>query len=477
MRIGRRDILALTAGAVVAPALLRLSPAIAGLPTLPSLPESDALLLTPDDPRYATYLPSFNERTMKQPQLRALCQTPNAVAVMVGWVRDNDLPFALRSGGHCYEGFCESGSVVIDTRLMNTVTVDAANGAVTTGAGSSIGDIYTALKNTGLALAAGSCPTVGVTGHLLGGGFGFLARANGLACDNLQSIDLVDPNGNLITADPNQNTDLFWACRGGGGGTFGAVTQLKIGVQPIGDVVVFGVTWTLPPSRAARVFAAWQTWAPNAPREMTTFCRVIRHSSGDVDVHCAGQTIGSEATLRAELTNLTSVATPSSPLRTETLSFFDAVNYFSGGWSYDTAFMKGKSDYLTSPMSDDGIATLMGPMLSPSIAVICDAYGGAVADVGPSDTAFAHRAGTLFGIQYVTTWEASSTTPARLAEMSALYDAMRPYVSGAAYVNYCDLDLVDWPQAYWGQNLPRLQSIKSSFDPQNLFSHAQSVHA
>jgi hypothetical protein len=237
------------------------------------------------------------------------------------------------------------------------------------------------------------------------------------------------------------------------------------------------VTWTLPPSRAAGVFAAWQNWAPNAPPEMTTFCRLIRHSNGNIDVHCAGQTIGSEATLRTELANLTSVATPSSPLRTETLSFFDAVNYFSGGWSYDTAFMKGKSDYLTSPMSDDGIATLMGPMLSPSIAVICDAYGGAVADVGPSDTAFAHRAGTLFGIQYVTTWESSSTTPARLAEMSALYDAMRPYVSGAAYVNYCDLDLVDWPQAYWGQNLPHLQSIKSSFDPQNLFSHAQSVHA
>jgi hypothetical protein len=235
------------------------------------------------------------------------------------------------------------------------------------------------------------------------------------------------------------------------------------------------VTWILSETRAARVFKAWQVWAPNAPNAITTFCRVSKTSAGTVEVHCAGQSIGTAAALRNELSNLTSVETPQVALKINTLSFWGAVNHFSGGWDYTSDYFKGKSDYLTSPMSDAGIATLMGPLLTTTITAICDSYGGAVNAVGAQDTAFAHRAGTLFSIQYATTWDDASDTSSLLAEMTALYQAMRPYVSGSAYVNYCDLDLVDWGQAYWGQNLARLQSIKSAFDPQNLFTHAQSV--
>jgi FAD binding domain/Berberine and berberine like len=475
MKIKRRDLLRLGAGVVAAPFVRRVSPAFAALPPFPNLPPSDALLLTPADADYATYQPAFNKRTIKQPQLRALCRTPNAVQVMVGWARDNAVPFALRSGGHCYEDFSESDSVVIDTRMMNQIDVDAANQVVTVGAGAALGDVYMALQDTGFAIAAGSCPTVGVAGHVLGGGFGFLGRAYGLASDNLQSIDIVTPAGDIATADANNNTDLFWASRGGGGGTFGAATQFKLGLIPIGNVQVFKVTWILSETRAARVFKAWQVWAPNAPNAITTFCRVSKTSAGTVEVHCAGQSIGTAAALRNELSNLTSVETPQVALKINTLSFWGAVNHFSGGWDYTSDYFKGKSDYLTSPMSDAGIATLMGPLLTTTITAICDSYGGAVNAVGAQDTAFAHRAGTLFSIQYATTWDDASDTSSLLAEMTALYQAMRPYVSGSAYVNYCDLDLVDWGQAYWGQNLARLQSIKSAFDPQNLFTHAQSV--
>jgi FAD/FMN-containing dehydrogenase len=239
MKIKRRDLLRLGAGVVAAPFVRRVSPAFAALPPFPNLPPSDALLLTPADADYATYQPAFNKRTIKQPQLRALCRTPNAVQVMVGWARDNAVPFALRSGGHCYEDFSESDSVVIDTRMMNQIDVDAANQVVTVGAGAALGDVYMALQDTGFAIAAGSCPTVGVAGHVLGGGFGFLGRAYGLASDNLQSIDIVTPAGDIATADANNNTDLFWASRGGGGGTFGAATQFKLGLIPIGNVQVF----------------------------------------------------------------------------------------------------------------------------------------------------------------------------------------------------------------------------------------------
>jgi FAD/FMN-containing dehydrogenase len=160
------------------------------------------------------------------------------------------------------------------------------------------------------------------------------------------------------------------------------------------------------------------------------------------------------------------------------MPFFSAVNYFAGGnsgWTYTSAPMKGKSDYVVSPLTDDGAMTLMRQVSTkPGIYVICDAYGGAIAQVAADATAFAHR-GALFSVQYGSTWSDPNDTPRRLADMRDLYAAMRPYMSGAAYVNYCDLDLADWPNAYWGANLARLKQIKSAFDPDNIFRHAQSV--
>jgi hypothetical protein len=113
--------------------------------------------------------------------------------------------------------------------------------------------------------------------------------------------------------------------------------------------------------------------------------------------------------------------------------------------------------------------------IEAGIYVICDAYGGAVAGTAPDATAFAHRSGTLFCLQYGSSWTRASDTQQRLDDMRQCYAAMRPYVSGAAYVNYCDLNLTDYPTAYWGQNLSRLKQIKSAFDPGNIFKHAQSV--
>jgi hypothetical protein len=159
-------------------------------------------------------------------------------------------------------------------------------------------------------------------------------------------------------------------------------------------------------------------------------------------------------------------------------TFLAAVGYFSGGWSYVSTYSKCKSDYVLSPLSDDGIATLIDGLLrlpANAIIPICDAYGGAVSDIAPEGTAFARRTGTLYCIQYYSSWAAAKDTPKYLARMTNLYASMRPFVSGRAYVNYCDLELADWADAYWGANLARLKQIKSAFDPDNVFRHAQSV--
>ena len=268
----------------------RQAPRFAPLPPLPTIP--DVELLTPGSPKYDEYLPASNLRTTVRPALRALCKTEQSVAAVLNWVRTNGLPFALRCGGHSFEGFSQSANVVIDTRKIDDVTLDAGSQMVTVGAGASLGTVYEALNGSGFAFAAGSCPTVGVAGHALGGGFGLLGRAYGLTCDNLVSLNIVDADGGILTIDAQQHPDLFWACRGGGGGSFGIATKFRFRVQVLPRVVVFGVTWALSTAKAVRLFDAWQRWAPAAPNAITSIMKVGRRSDGNMSLRCIGQSTG-----------------------------------------------------------------------------------------------------------------------------------------------------------------------------------------
>jgi FAD/FMN-containing dehydrogenase len=465
------------AAAAVSPVLSRMSrPQDEPLPKLPNLAPREALLLRPGDRFYALYQPAYNARVELRPRLRALCKTAKAVATMVDWARTNALPFALRSGGHSYEGFSQSADIVIDTRLMNAISFDAAANTMTVGAGATLRPIYEKIGAAGFGFPGGSCPSVGISGHALGGGYGLIARAYGLACDNLEWIELVNAQGAIIEADANRNPDLFWACRGEGGGSFGAATHFRLRIHKIARVLTLGVTWDLPLDRAVKLMSAWQSWAPKAPPSMTVFLRISGLGGSKIRLHAAGQTVGSEAELRSELQHLFYVERPAAAPRIRSRSFIQAARDFFGG--ADLPYSKGKSDYVTSPLTDEGISTLLSELQrTPTVTAICDSYGGAIAGVPEDATAFAHRTGTLFCIQYVSSWENANETAERLMQMRNLYAAMRPYVSGGAYINYCDLDLDRnvWPQAYWGKNLGRLQQTKARIDPDNVFRHAQSI--
>ena len=185
------------------------------LPPLPNLSASDVLFLRPSDSQYKTYLPAANTRTQLSPALRAVCKTEHAVAVMIDWVQSNQLSFAVRCGGHSYEGFSQSTNVVIDLRGMAGITVDTEANLVTAGSGASLYQIYQAVAAQGLALQAGSCPTVGISGHILGGGHGLLARSHGLTCDSLDQVTVVDSQSQIRVANATSEPDLYWACRGG----------------------------------------------------------------------------------------------------------------------------------------------------------------------------------------------------------------------------------------------------------------------
>lgn len=448
----------------------------APLPPLPNLPASDVLFLKPSDSQYKAYLPAANTRTQLSPALRAVCKSENAVAVMIDWVRSNGLSFAVRCGGHSYEGFSQSTDVVIDLRGMASVSVDTSANIVTVGSGASLYHIYQAVAAHGLALQAGSCPTVGVSGHILGGGHGPLARSHGLTCDSLEQVTIVDSNAQIRMASATSEPDLYWACKGGGGGSFGVATEFRLRVFPLQSARVFGVTWTLSQAAAARLFAAWQAWAPNAPSNITSIMKVQSAGGGRLTLRCIGQSVGSESELRTELHPLLAMNQPSSPLTILSLGFIDAVKHFAGPLDYESVYMKAKSDYVLTPLGPDAIAAMMAATAAVSgVALLCDGYGGKIADVAAADTAFPRRAGTQFCIQYYSSWTRAADTAAHVANVAKVYAAMRPFMPGASYVNYCDLDLPDYAEAYWGDNLPRLMAVKAQYDPDNLFRHAQSV--
>jgi hypothetical protein len=267
--------------------------------------------------------------------------------------------------------------------------------------------------------------------------------------------------------DAQQSADLFWACRGGGGGSFGIATNYVVKLQKVESVLVFKVPWPpLSVASAAAAMKAWQGRAPHAPQTIDSNLVIAKGSNGTVDMHAAGQSVGTLRELQRELKALP----VSQSLFIKQMSFISAVQYFSGLPGYPTQIMKGKSDYATIPLSNDGLAAPMNGIIRTSgMYVVCDAYGGAMAKVAPEATAFAHRDGTLFCLQYGSVWASAGDTQERLNEMRQFYASMRPYVSGGAYVSYCDTDLADWPTAYWGNNLARLKQIKSAFDPDNVF--------
>lgn len=442
-----------------------------------SLDPAHGTILVPGDKSFESTKSACNLRTVLTPTVRVLCKTAEAVSVCVQWATQNNVPLAMRAGGHSYEGFSQSTGLVIDTRLMNDITLTSNNSNVQMGSGALLGQVYKKLSTKGKALPAGSCPTVGVTGHTTGGGYGLLARPLGLACDSLLSIEMVNAEGQIITANAQQNADLFWACRGGGGGSFGIITQLLFKTHDVATVTTFSVRWTVKQSQAKLLLKAWQNWAPNASASITSLMRFTKNQSGTINVACVGQTVGKASTIKSDIKSYLLSQVSGAKESYSTIPWIDAVKKFAGADLDAPApaiYMKGKSDYVTSVTSDNGMNDIFAN-IPAGIAVIFDSYGGRIRDLSDTDTAFAHRSNTLSSVQYYAQWENPASTKAKLQTMKDYYNSLRSHFSGYAYVNYCDLDIKDYGPAYWGKNFNTLIDVKTAHDPKNFFRHAQSI--
>jgi FAD/FMN-containing dehydrogenase len=458
-------------------------------------------LVRPGQAAYTTAKRLFDPRFDSiHPAGIAYCRNPHDVATCLAFVRKFGIPVAARCGGHSYAGWSSTSGLIIDVTRMSGVSV--SGGTATVGAGTRLIDFYNGLAAHGRAVPGGSCPTVGIAGLTLGGGVGVVSRAYGLTSDNLRSLQIVTADGAIRTCNAGSNPDLFWACRGGGGGNFGVVTSFTFTTHPAGQIVLFFLSW--PWSQAARVISAWQSWAPHAPDALWSNVHLAAAPGGSRPVIQVGGTyLGSVSGAAAQLDKLYAAAGshPSSHFL-ESTTWLHAMLVEAGCASLTVnqchlptqnsqgrlsrASEYAKSDLFTKPLSSRGIGTLLsgvesfqraGGAAGASGGIAFDALGGAVNRVAPGATAFVHR-NALFQAQYTTTWPLGSAAAAvarQHAWQQSFWKSMRPYASGQAYQNYIDPALPNWRQAYYGANYPRLARVKAAYDPHRVFTFPQAI--
>jgi FAD/FMN-containing dehydrogenase len=409
------------------------------------------------------------------------------VQALVRWAVRNGVRLAIRSGGHSYAGFSTiQNGVMVDLRRLHGVKL-GGGGIATIGPGAQLIDVYSHLAAHGATIPGGSCPSVGIGGHALGGGMGLAGRKLGLACDRIRAARIVTADGRALHVGPHSHPDLYWALRGGGGGSFGIVTQLELAVQHVSHASWFTCSW--PWSAAADVLAAWQRMAPHAPAALTSILSLTT-AAGEPRVTALGQFFGSESRLRQVIAPLTAVAGAS--LTTGTSDYLDLQRRWAGclhgslaachtvgaspGGTMPRARFAAKSDYVAKPLGAAArarLVQLVEQRQGSSGALLFDAYGGAINKVAPGATAFVHRH-QLFCVQELAYYGAGGQRSA-LSWLRSVHRALRPHASGQAYQNYTDPDLTSWRKAYYGSNYARLTHVKAKYDPDNHFRFAQSI--
>jgi FAD/FMN-containing dehydrogenase len=409
-----------------------------------------------------------------RPQAVARCATTGDVAEAIALARREEMPVAVRSGGHCFAGRSSTEGMVIDVRPMRSVFV--SSGLATVGAGARLGEVYDALDEHGLTIPAGCGPEVGIAGLTLGGGLGILGRSHGLTSDHLLMAQVVLADGRVVECDERHHEELFWALRGAGGAGFGVVTSLVFGTLPAPDAMSFHLEWPL--TEAGAVLGAWQAWAPSAPDELAASLLVKAGGA-----HLIGAMLGGESDTADLLDELVSRA-GADPLsavvrhtsyRETKRQLAEIGDETAEGHEDGHAFIK--SEYFRRPLPADTVAALLENFARDRPAgqareLDFTPWGGAYNRVRPAATAFVHRDEQFLLKQAVEVDPAGSTAEREEARrwLARSWELAHEWGSGGVYPNFPDTDLDRWDEAYWGTNRERLLEVKASYDPDGVFS-------
>ncbi len=437
-------------------------------------------LITPDSADYDEIRAVFNAMIDKRPALLARCMDATDVQTAVNFARDNGIPLAIRSGGHNAGGL---GSVddglVIDLSLMRGIRVDPKSSTVRVQAGCRWGDVDHAAHSYGLAVPSGIISTTGVGGLTLGGGLGYLTRRHGLTIDNLLEADVVLADGSMVVASADENPDLFWALRGGGG-NFGVVTSFLFQGRPV-DTIVGGPTlWHL--DRATEVMQWYREFIRSAPEDLNGFflfftvppgppfpehlhlqkmCGIVWCYTGPEEK--ADEVFAAVREMDPALYGVQDMPFPALN------SAFDGLYPPGDQWYW-------RADFFTE-ISDESIVEHVkwGSEL-PTMQSSMHLYpiDGAAHRVGSDETPWSYRdanwAGVIVGV------DPDPGKAEMLRDWAVGYwDALHPFSSGGAYINFMMEEGQERVRASYRGNYARLAEIKAKYDPNNLFRVNQNI--
>ena len=433
-------------------------------------------LLGSGDPAYDEARRVHNGLIDKRPALIARCHGVADVVDAVGIAQNLHLETAVRGGGHNVAGRATvDGGVMVDLAPMKGIDVDPVRHTVRAQGGVTWGELNRETQVHGLAVTGGVVSTTGIAGLTLGGGLGWLMGKHALALDNLLSVDLVLADGRVVTASEQDNTDLFWAVRGGGG-NFGVATSLEYRLHPVGPQITGGLI-AYPVDMAWDVLRHYRDVADRLPDELSLVGTLAHAPDGSgqklaaiVLCHCGSLAEGDKAV---------------QPIKTFGKPVMDAIApipYTQMNAMLDGGYPRGALNYWKSSflatLSDDAIRamidcfarcpTTMGQLL-------LEHFHGAVTRIGPTDTAFPHRS-PGHNLLVLAQWTDRRQNAECIAWARDSYDSMQAFMGAGRYVNYLgDDEARDAISTAYGPNYRRLQQIKATYDPANFFRMNQNI--
>lgn len=437
-------------------------------------------IITPFTASYQEDRQGWNHAVQQYPLIINYCRTVTDVSNAVLWARKNHVSVRIRNGGHNYEGYSNgNGVIVIDVSEMSEIKLNERLQTVRVQGGVTNRELYEYVAAEGYPFPGGTCPTVGVCGYALGGGWGLSCRYFGLGCDSIEEIEMINYQGQLIKANRGHNPDLFWACRGAGGGNFGVVVAMTFRLPPrIKNVTLIEITYQGVNRYIQELFLhTWQQWLCHADERITLISRIYNSKIDGLSIIARGIFYGGVKEAQELVQDFLNI--PGAIANIRFMTFLEATNIL-GSYYPDFEQFQSASRFVYKYFNRCEIQSIVDiiqqrPPGSIYTGLSMYALGGQVAEVDINDTAFFHRQAHYI-LWLETIWEDKHFALSNSRWVNRQLQRLIPLTAGS-YVNfpYAELNCYNWE--YYGPHIACLKKIKEKYDPCNIFAFPQGLES
>lgn len=437
-------------------------------------------IVIPSDPSYNEARQGYNRAVQQYPLIIDYCRDKWDIANAVIWSKKHHVPLRIRGGGHNYEGYSNgSCTLVIDVSSMTEMDLDERKNLLYVQGGVTNRLVYEFVSSKGYPFPGGTCPTVGVGGYTLGGGWGLSCRYLGLGCDSLEKIELVNYKGDIIKASRDCNEDLFWACRGAGGGNFGVVVSMTFRLPPkVDKVTLIEIDYLHRTSKEQEAFLkTWQKWLRSADPRITLISRIYNSVNDGLAMLARGIFYGGPDEAEQIVKPFLELAGAEHSF--QYIPFLEAVTIIGSTYPPFEKFQSA-SRFVLQNFSESEISELVGLIRrraegSVFAGLSLYALGGRVREIATDETAFFYRKAN-FIIWLETVWEENRFAEENRDWVNNRFPALASVTTGS-YVNFPYNGLPDYLKEYYGPHVRKLEWIKEKYDPCNIFSFPQGIRS